>query len=79
LTSVTHWMRSGVGKYTKGYAPSKLKALNGPHTSIGLILISIEAQTKRAAGTGCSLFSCVWTNSAPTEREQSALLFVVEL
>jgi len=46
-------MRRRAGKYIKDYAPSTLKAFDGPHTSIGLSLISIEGSSKKAAGTGC--------------------------
>lgn len=50
-------MQSGVGKYTEGYAPSKRKALDGPHTSIGLILISIEGSDKKSSRDGLLFYS----------------------
>ena len=63
MISAMHLMQSGVETYIKNYAPSKRKALNGPHTSIGLILISIGVQTIKAAGTGCfSLFQTIINN-----------------
>jgi hypothetical protein len=45
-------MRRGVGKYIEDYAPSTLKAFDGPHTSIGLSLISIEGSNKKSSRDG---------------------------
>jgi hypothetical protein len=67
-------MRRGVGKYIEDYAPSTLKALDGPHTSIGLILISIEGSNKKGSRDGLPFYSLFFRNKVSPFRHPGTTL-----